>query len=770
EFEAVTVADSRRLSDSFPLTTAVVGESPEEKERELDRKLEGDYDVIVLAPFQFDKLPAKAQLKILRKLKQGTGLLGFMAGARGTQKAFVPLDPPVAGREILRGCAMAGLPYFGIGPEKPRDEVADQQVFTAHFGAGRIAWLNYAAPHSIDSWYAGDTMGRPARPAPLGMVAPTWQTYDVAIATAVRALLWAAQREQPVRVESDLSDGAEVDRSQWPAQFSAKLTRWSPKAPQEVRVEARLVRPDGEFESTTETTVALTGAETPFQVKLGAPPRGVAFLWLIARDGAGAVLDWSVTSLEVTAPHGIEQLQLQTEVLAPGEEADMRVTLQGQPPEGSLLRLEAVDCYERLFWHRQVPAAAQVTFRVPTVAMCGRAGRLQATLVSGEQVLDRREVELFLRRPVGREFINLLWGYPPLGKASWQEVGYLNRLHAERSRSSGFNMGMIFTYPADDPADHAKGFSRTDASSFYYITHIQTTQVRQYLISEEAREKEAARLEELAGKMRPYGCHAYSLGDENGLYGMSLELKPEEVPHFQEFMRRFYEDDLAALNANWDTNYKGFAEVEGPLAEAGKMTVARRYDAMAFWDWAYADVYRWMAQAIRRGDPEASIGAEGSEGRDLEQVLAELDWWAPYHNRDVNTMLRYWLPWSALRGNWWGSYVANRLGPENLWGQLATGSVNSSMFFISSLGAEGLLATDLENADYAQPWIPEMKEICATAGPVVRGAEPVDDGVGIFHSRLAEVANTLDTRFGSMKTEQTRLLDVFDALGVSAKF
>ncbi len=764
EFEAVTVHDAETLCDWFPLTTAVLGESPEEKERELDRKLEGDYDVIVLAPFRFDKLPPKAQFKILEKMKQGTGLLGFGATARGDQSMFRPLNPPVSGQEVLRGCALAGLPYFEVGEKVTRDQVADRTLSTACFGRGRLAWLNYSAAHYHNSWYMGDTMGRPATPAPLGMVVPTWQTYDVAIAPALRALLWAAGRQQPVQVEAELGDGAEVNRSRWPAAFVGKLTRWGVEAPPEVTVEARLVRPDGQFEEVAKTTVRLTGAETAFEVKLGAPPRGVAFLWLIARESQGAVLDWSVTSLLVTAPASVEQVQTQSEVIESGEELEARVVLTGELPAGATLALDAIDCYDRLFWSKQVPAAASATFTVASTAMCGRAGRLRARLSAGGQLLDSAEVEFFVRKPVGHEFINLLWGHPGIGVSDWQARGYLNQLHAEGVRRGGWNVGMV-TY--SNPAAVVRALSRADAASFYYVTGIQEANVRQYLNDPEARPKEEARLEKAAAEVRPYGCLAYSLGDENGIIRTPKDMSPAELEAFRVFLARSYDGDLEALNRNWQTNYGDFSEAEAPLADPSKMPAPRRYDVDAFWDGAYADINHWMAQALKRGDPDALVGAEGSWARDLEEVISGLDWWAPYRDRNVNAMLRFWLPWSALRGNWWGTYPDDRLGPEHLWSQLATGSVNASMFFISP---SGLFGMDFEFAEDTLPWIAQMREICDTPGPLVRAAQPQDDGVGLFYSRLSNAASGLDNRFGSSSTEQSALLDLLDALGIDARF
>jgi len=136
----------------------------------------------------------------------------------------------------------------------------------------------------------------------------------------VRTLLWAARREPAVQIAADLSDGETLDRALWPATLSGKLTRRGEKAPGQVAVEARLVRPDGQFEDSAKVTVPLPGEEAAFAVKLGAPPRGMAFLWLIARDAQGAVLDWSVTSLSVTSPASLERVQTQTDVIEPGEE------------------------------------------------------------------------------------------------------------------------------------------------------------------------------------------------------------------------------------------------------------------------------------------------------------------------------------------------------------------------------------------------------------------------------------------------------------------
>ncbi|MBO4631163.1 MAG: hypothetical protein J5858_04495, partial [Lentisphaeria bacterium] len=55
--------------------SAMEGTTFFEKERELDRKLNADYDLYVVGNFTFGKLPEKAQYRILKAVTDGKGLL-----------------------------------------------------------------------------------------------------------------------------------------------------------------------------------------------------------------------------------------------------------------------------------------------------------------------------------------------------------------------------------------------------------------------------------------------------------------------------------------------------------------------------------------------------------------------------------------------------------------------------------------------------------------------------------------------------------------------
>jgi len=86
-------------------------------------------------------------------------------------------------------------------------------------------------------------------------------------------------------------------------------------------------------------------------------------------------------------------VQTQTDVIEPGEELPARVMVTGDPPAGATLTLDALDCYDRLFWSKQIPAAPAATFTVASTGMCGRSGGCARGCSAGGQLLDSTESE-----------------------------------------------------------------------------------------------------------------------------------------------------------------------------------------------------------------------------------------------------------------------------------------------------------------------------------------------------------------------------------------
>lgn len=757
EFEAVAIAGAEELCDGYPFTTAVIGESPDEKAVELDQKLSRAYDVICLANCALDKLPASSRFKILAAVNSGTGLVGFFGNTRSKLPIHQPTNPSTAGRDVLRGCALAGLPYFAVNDKNPVEKAADAVCSPSQFGDGRIAWLNYGgAPHSQNTWYGGDCMGRPAVSSPQG--------YDAALALAAKAMLWAARRGPSLSVMPILSDGSELTIQQWPKPFPVTLRRLAENAPRHVTIEARLVRLDGQFEASASAEAEIDKPEKTVTIDLPSPLSGTLFMHLTARDPNGKAVDFSVTSFNVKPKRWIKSISLEREALSPEDTAAAAVALDGEPSIGRL-RAEAVDVFGRVFWRGDAPAS-DTAFKIPLSNACGRYAKLKVSLLAGEDSLqDVQASELFIRREVGHEFINLMWGQSGVGASDWQAAGYLWDLRSRQLAKAGFNTGM------NGGVRGCKAECRVNAHWMDYVAHVQDANLRSYF-DPAARSKEEKRLEERAREQAPFGTFVYSLGDENQCVTHD-DLKPLELEAFREFLKGSYGGDLQALNKAWGTSYVDFGQVGSKPPEGVKPSKALRHDLAAFWEFAYAGTYRWMREAIRRGDPRAQVGAEGSDSGDIELTTAALDWWAPYADRVGNVMTRQLVPPDSFRGNWWGGYTAfhgARGGTSILWTQIASGFSNASNFFCGYIASEGMLSVDLAPADYIEPWLPELDDISATAGPVAKASWVADDGVGIYWSRASEIASDLDQSFGSSKIERADLVRRMDEMGINARF
>ncbi|MCF7855646.1 MAG: beta-galactosidase [Candidatus Pacebacteria bacterium] len=763
DFEAVTTRNATSLGWTHPIHTAVVGLTIPEKERELNRKLAKDYDVICLANVSFDDLPAAARFRILQQVKHGAGLLGLFGNNRPGNKAIMtPLDPMVRGSEIWRDTALAGFPFFKVGEKGNRQEVADRYCQTGRFGKGRVIWLNYHGVHSQAFYYGGDVFGCPAMPTPAS-VHVTSEAYDAALMLTARALLWAARREPPLVSSIDLEDGAVITRAEWPETLDGRLRRRT-EFTGTVTVEACMVRPNGSWKAESRATVDVTADETTFKLTFSAPPQGPVFVLWRVRRADGAIVDFGATSLMVTGPRGLTAAFAE-ECVSPGASLALNVTLEAAA-ENCRLVLAAHDVFERVYWRDERQAAATQVISIPTDTARGRWGSVRIDLVRDEELLDRRDVEFFMPREFGYEFVRLLWGHCGVGsRGNANAAGsYRHYLMGQQQRRFGWNTGM--TFGNERLAAGVRSLARANAATFDYCTHVKGGHFYGFF-KPETQKSNLASLEARGNAGAPFKPLAYNLGDEND-FAVREEMTTHQLAWYRTWLRERYDDDLAELNRYWKSDYQSFDVVNPTLPEGATMT--RRIDLRSFWDWAYAEVHHQKADALRAGDPDAKCGAEGSKAGDLELTISKLDWWAPYYNRYVNSMLRFWMP-DSLRANWWGGYtVSGRPGPQVLWRQLATGSVNSSFWFIGRIGPEGASSTDISFPEYLIPWQEPLKQIEENVGPLLKAAAPVNDGVGIYHSRLSQHVNDLDSRFASHVAAQRALLSTMDGLGLNARF
>ncbi len=138
----------------------------------------------------------------------------------------------------------------------------------------------------------------------------------------------------------------------------------------------------------------------------------------------------------------------------------------------------------------------------------------------------------------------------------------------------------------------------------------------------------------------------YDLRDEPSIGSFLLATDLCFCPHCMGKMREWLKSqygDLAALNAQWGTDFAAWDDVE-PLTtqeaferrEAGNWNFSPWHDHRTFMNDSFVNVCRQQADLIRERDPEATVGLAGTQcpwvfgGYDFAKLVPELDWVEAY--------------------------------------------------------------------------------------------------------------------------------------------
>lgn len=279
------------------------------------------------------------------------------------------------------------------------------------------------------------------------------------------------------------------------------------------------------------------------------------------------------------------------------------------------------------------------------------------------------------------------------------------------------------------------------------------------------------RFNELKGEINPYdpavralACEAltnrvpkalgqcvelWNLGDECG-YSHDAGHGPQDRKYFPEFLAKKY-GTIADFNRIRGTSYADFASVPHKTVQkaASEGDWASWYDHVQYVERMYSDAFQFLRGIIKKFDPKARVGAEGSAAGDLEQTVENLEFWGPYRSLVLDEVLRCIAP-DRVRGIWWGGYFDNlRDGfPVQIWESLLQGTVNADLWFQVQPGSTmGAFGSDYTFAPYVERMLPHLKDIRRGQAQALIRTPFRNDGFGIYYSHASDHANKLDDRF-----------------------
>jgi hypothetical protein len=252
----------------------------------------------------------------------------------------------------------------------------------------------------------------------------------------------------------------------------------------------------------------------------------------------------------------------------------------------------------------------------------------------------------------------------------------------------------------------------------------------------------------------PYSPPAYTLGDENYLIRGDYEgcYSPETIAAFREWLREQY-GTIAALNAEWNSNYASFDAVEPiKLEDAAARTdsFAPWLDHKLFMDTAFAEMHELDAGFVRAQDPGAKVGWDGflgynwKMGYDFAKLTENLELNQSYISHFLQGELyRSFKRDDALAGKWGNSVADVEDGWHSFpWSCLLDG--DNSAWWWTSWGLEYTpFNPDLSISNYGRWFFEAMEETRTGPGRLLLDAGRQDSGIAILYSHRDMFAATV---------------------------
>ena len=665
--------------------STIEGTSVYERTNEIAEKLNKEYDLYVVGTFDFTKMPEAAQFRILNAVMQGKGLILVQAG-RPQRLPYKKLyQNPIKVPEFFKTFA------------QPADKM---QIQAYQVGKGKLISVGW-----------GDR-------------------FDVR-----RSLLpvmpysnkWKAQHENS-------------------AAFFAMLCRYG--AGLEIKPAADVVR--------------IRDVWNKDVTKVKNLPAGKYYRDEIAKNGT-----FKITEFVKESPFGKMSVSL-PETADKKAPFSGKITVEKALPYAADIQLELYDSPYGRIWHRQnvkLPAnAKEVTFTMKNYFMPTLAGYVRANAFNtAKQCIDSADNVIFFPDPSLDDYMQLGWDGPNGAAGELQSPQTVGRLgwnlqlnHPTANGANARDMALLdqklVAYMVRVMIRKGKEGGVIQPNWFFLPSKLRAEQKAlkgdENVYRPEVRKLWAAGIRERMRNLPKYSTAIYNLGDENELE-LGAGYGPSDLIYFRKFLKDKYKT-IDKLNYNYKSNYKSFDEVpHTPLKEAkDKGLYPAWLDHRAYMEKMYADHHAWLRQEIRKYDPNAVVGAEGSVPGDIELTMKELEYWGPYSNAVGDELLRSFGN-DKIRMLWWGGYPGSHSGraryvlPLNK--DLLLGSVNGNAWFAANPGSNhSSFGCDLTIAKYVKNYLPELDRLKNGAAQLMIRNQLMNNGVYIYWSHVSAAATLLD--------------------------
>jgi len=745
---------------------------------EIMKKLSVNPEVIVLVDADIKNTAPQIRTRIDQLVRDGTGLVMTSRGIQ--QGPWLKDKDPQGWEEICRGIPWSGLPEpFPDAPVRD-SELSEKVIQTYRHGKGRVVAIRFRPePIPLPGYLLPE-----AGLTPCLYDAPykrQWNLrYGKYLSLAGKALRWAGGKSPQWQLQFP-DDGMRWERAALPKSNAFKV---GIKAG--VTGKARLLTtirdPLGKVEWDSTYPVNVEQSENPNAISLDMPVLKTGLHYLELRLLAHEKTeDWGDVAFFVTGPEEIENVSLTTDSVEHGDKAEGKVRLCGSCPRPLSLTVQAIDTNDRIY-EREVydvqPGTQDIAFELRLDSPSTLGGYIEVVLRDGDRIVAQKDAAVFvpkrnLEALTAHEFPSIGWcGISPLTGSAM--------IMAEPVRKAGFNIQLRV------PKNVAfRNLAMWDLTPLSYAANIQIHGGEKGWVrtSNKAIKDGSFENPEIKQYMwdifskrlldcRKYGPFFYSLGDENRHYG-EFGFSPWGQRAFRRHLTHKY-GTIDQLNREWQSDYRSFDDVSRLTAGEAKEQrhVPAMIDHRAAQEMVYRDMYVYLRDEIKKYDPLAKVGAEGSQTKDVEAMLNAMDVWAPYPSRKIGTLMSAVATPAHITGHWYGSYCEGDKIPKaaltRYWDQALRGFGNTSFYFHTGLGAggDGILMTDGSYKPFFKTQMRDLLLIGNGVGQLLRTSAVKPSGVYLHWSQASKLGLEAADEFGIPTEAEGGIIKTLGKLGI----
>jgi len=627
----------------------------------LNRKLDEEYDVILIGGVPWDYFPKGIRNKITAMVKSGTGLVYIdPTTSTGTLEAISPLFDPEESiiREIPQSSGSSvltdGIPFELFPASDCRKfkskgivlaKVGDSPYLAVRkIGKGKVVALAYKTLAGFNSSGAGLTpqigvteIGLSTVPEikPYALLGDYWEYYFSLLS---KCIVFAADRLPPVRISSlkakvkangiihiTLNTSSDIDRS---VVFAvAKYNRYS-KLMGSKNIDKQLIK--GKNDISLEIPATMYAGQQTINI--------------IIKDGNQNVLNWGTVGVLVEPNASLSEIKLDKEFYKYGETAHAAITTIGKTGDNLSVICELFDSYGRAIFYQKANLE-NLSFSIPlNNEILSRLYTLRAVLLDGKETVDLMERDLIVTPNKNQlewdDYEPGIWltSYAGMGIRQYllpqlasklKELGIKTIIANFRSLDVGFAIKNNF----NPTVLEGVGLTRCEEPKEYLATGDKMKLVRNPCLSDpEFLNRRKNVFTEISKAMSRYAPRFYWLGDEQSITGYSG--KPIDFCFSKYCLTLFRHElkveyvTLGALNAAWGTDFTAWENVVPMTRQEAWRRSDKNYspwsDHLGFMDSRLEYVLKLAGESCRENDTNTKIFMSGTQE---PTAYGGMDWW-----------------------------------------------------------------------------------------------------------------------------------------------